>query len=231
MHRKRQQNQPSSQPSKKHFAGPPRNQGHQKSQGQFKKLGRQKSQQTSGRIFISGIATYALLDSGAMHSFIYETFVKRLGIIPEAMDLGFRVSIHSGDRMFTSVIVKNLEFRLQKNAVQADLIVLPMPEFGIILCIDWLSSNGASKDFRQRSVSVRPLSGKSFVFEEARNKQMPHIIYCICTTKLVKRGSQAFLASIVSVADQVSQRLGDVEVFRDFPSVFSEDVSGIPPDR
>ncbi|XP_073275412.1 uncharacterized protein [Primulina huaijiensis] len=90
----------------------------------------------TGRIYIAGVPMHALLDSGATHSFISESFVKRLGIIPVAMDSRFRVSIPSGDQMFTSRIVKRLELRLQKYAVHADLIVLPLPEFDIILGMD-----------------------------------------------------------------------------------------------
>ncbi|XP_073317221.1 uncharacterized protein [Primulina huaijiensis] len=147
---------------------------------------------------IAGVATYALLDSGAIQSFISETFVKRLGIIPEALDLGFRVSIPSGDQMFTSQIVKSLELLLQKN---------------------------------MRSVSVQPPSGKPFIFEATRHQQMPHIISCICGRKLMRRGCQAFLASIVTVTEPVSQSLEDLEVVRDFLSVFPDDVSGIPQNR
>ncbi|XP_073304535.1 uncharacterized protein [Primulina huaijiensis] len=177
------------------------------------------------------VATYALLDSRATHSFISEYFVKRLGIIPEAMDLGFRVSIPSEDQMLTSQIVKRLELLLQKNAVQAYLIVLPLPEFDIILGMDWLSTNGVAIDFRRRSVSIQPPNCKLFIFEAARHQQMSHIISCICARKLMMRGCQAFLASIVIVAEPVSQRLEEVEVVRDFRSVFPDDVSGIPPDR
>ncbi|XP_073298323.1 uncharacterized protein [Primulina huaijiensis] len=114
-----------------------------------------------GRIFILSVATYALLDSRATHSFIYETFFKRLNIIPEDMRLGFKVSIPSGDHMVTSSIVKNLELRLQKDMVRTNLIVLPMLELNIILGMDWLSLNGALIDFRQRSVSIRPPREKS----------------------------------------------------------------------
>ncbi|XP_073291010.1 uncharacterized protein [Primulina huaijiensis] len=74
------------------------------------------------------------------------------------MDSGFRVSIPSGDQIFTSLIVRKLELRLQKYAVQVDLIVLPLPEFDIIFGMNWLSLNGAIIDFRQRSMSVRPPS-------------------------------------------------------------------------
>ncbi|XP_073313475.1 uncharacterized protein [Primulina huaijiensis] len=80
------------------------------------------------------------------------------------MDLGFRVAIPSGDQMFTSLIVRKSELQLQKDAVQADLIVLPLPEFDFIL-------------------------------------------------------------------EPANQRLKDVDVVRDFPSVFPEDVSSLPPDR
>ncbi|XP_075483655.1 uncharacterized protein LOC142523811 [Primulina tabacum] len=129
---------------------------------------------------ITCIATYALLDSGATHSFISDSFVKRLEIIPEAKDLGFRVSIPSGDQMFTSQLVKGLELRLQRNTVKENLIVLLLPEFDIILAHE------------------ERLSG---IFGQ-------------------------YLDS-----DRVSRRLEEVEVVKDFLSVFPYDVSSIPPDR
>ncbi|XP_073041990.1 uncharacterized protein [Primulina eburnea] len=112
---------------------------------------------------------------------------------------GFRVSIPSKDEMFTSQIVRGLELRLQRNVVQADLIVLMLPEFDVIFGVDWLSSTVAVIDFRPR--------------------------------KLMKKGYQLFLASIVSVSEPVGPRLEDVDVVREFLGVFRDYVSGIPPDR
>ncbi|XP_073049530.1 uncharacterized protein [Primulina eburnea] len=152
------------------------------------------------RKFKRGVAMYALLVSRVIHSFMSESFLKQLGIIPEGMDLRFRVSIPSGDQMFTSQIVKRLELRLQKNAVQVDLIVIPLPEFDIILGMGWLSWNGDAIDFRSMS--------------KAHEERL-----------------QAFLACIVTVTEPVIQRLEEVEVARDFPSVFPDDILGIPPDR
>ncbi|XP_075483763.1 uncharacterized protein LOC142523915 [Primulina tabacum] len=147
---------------------------------------------------ITGVTIYALLDSGATQSFIFETFVKRLNIILEDMGLSFKVSIPSDDQMITSSIVNNLELRLQKDV---------------------------------RSVSIRPPRGRYFVFEAARNKQMPHIISCMCAKKLMKRGCQDFLACVMSSLIPDNQKLEDVEVVRDYRSVFPEEFSGSSSDR
>ncbi|XP_073056967.1 uncharacterized protein [Primulina eburnea] len=184
----------------------------------------------TGMIFVQGVANYTLLDLGATHSFISDTFIKRLNIIPDDMGLGFKVFIPSDDEMVALNIVKNLELRLYKDVVRADPVVLPMPEFDNILGMDWLTANGASIDFQHMTVSIRPPSGKPFIFERSRNKKMSHIISCMCPRKLIKRGCQAYLACVTSAHVPDSQKLEDVDIIRYFPSVFPEDVYGIPPD-
>ncbi|XP_073017876.1 uncharacterized protein [Primulina eburnea] len=111
----------------------------------------------TGRTYVAGVATHPLLDSGATHLFISESFMKRIGIIPVAMDSGFRVPIPSGNQLFTPWIVRGLEPRLQQKAVK-------------------------------RPVSVRPPSGKPFVFEAARHQQSPHVFSCLCARKIIKKG-------------------------------------------
>ncbi|XP_075481086.1 uncharacterized protein LOC142521784 [Primulina tabacum] len=128
-------------------------------------------------------------------------------------------------------MVKDVELKLQRNVVRVDLIVLPMLEFDIILGMDWLKLNGATIDFRHRLVSITTLNGKSFIFEAAQNNQMPHIISCIRAKKLIRRSCQGFIASIISLPDIGSRLIEDVEVVKDFPDVFRDDVSGIPLER
>ncbi|XP_075481149.1 uncharacterized protein LOC142521860 [Primulina tabacum] len=117
-----------------------------------------------------------ITDSGATHCFIYVSFVKRLRNLPEDLESRFKVTVPSGKHMVSTSMVKDVELKFQRNFVRADLIVLPMPEFDIILGMEWLTLNGAAIDFQRRS-------------------------------------------SIVE----------DVEVVKDFPNFFPDDVSGIPP--
>ncbi|XP_073025233.1 uncharacterized protein [Primulina eburnea] len=165
------------------------------------------------------------------HSFISKSFVKKLGILPVDMESGFKVIVPSGEHMVFSSIIMYVEIKLQKIIIRADLIVLHIPEFDIILGMDWLTLNGATIYFRRRSVSIRPPNGKAFVFKAAQNNQMPHIISCVRAKKLIQKGCQSFLVSIVSPHDTDSGTIEYVEVGKDFPDVFPDDVFGIPPER
>ncbi|XP_075515483.1 uncharacterized protein LOC142550132 [Primulina tabacum] len=98
-------------------------------------------------LITAGIATYALLDSGATYSFISESFVKKLGILPVDVESEFKVTLPSGEHMVSSNMVKDVELKLQRNIIRADLIVLPMSEFDVILGMDWLTMNGVTIEF------------------------------------------------------------------------------------
>ncbi|XP_073064029.1 uncharacterized protein [Primulina eburnea] len=185
----------------------------------------------TGRILLTGTATYTLLESGATYSFISESFVKQLRILPVDVESGFKVIVPYCEHMVSSSMVKDVELKLQKNIIRADLIVLPMPEFDIILGTDWLTLSGATIDFRRRSFSIRSPNGKAFIFEAAQNNPMRHIISCMCAKKLIQNGCQGFLASIVSAPDTDSRSIEDVDVVKDFSDVFPDDISGIPPER
>ncbi|XP_073277695.1 uncharacterized protein [Primulina huaijiensis] len=173
-----------------------------------------------GRILLVGIATYALLDFEATHSFIYESFVKKFGILPADVESRFRVTVPSGEHLVSSIMVKNVELKLQKNIIREDLIVLPMPEFDILLGMDWLTLNGATIDFQRRTVSIRLPDGKTFIFEATRNNQMTHIISCMHAKKLIQKDCQGFHASIIFAPDIDRQSIEDVEVVKDFRTYF-----------
>ncbi|XP_073153083.1 uncharacterized protein [Henckelia pumila] len=149
-----------------------------------------------GRILVAGVATRALLDSGATHSFISEAFTFKWGIECEDLFGGFTVTIPSGKELSTRKIVKNLEILLQGQSVTADLIVLPMPEFDMIFGMDWMTKNVVMTDFQQRSVVVKPEGEETFWFETTRSLRRTQIISFTQAKKLVHDGCEEFLASI-----------------------------------
>ncbi|XP_075483635.1 uncharacterized protein LOC142523789 [Primulina tabacum] len=185
----------------------------------------------SGKIFIGGASTNALIDLGATHSFISETFANSIEVKTIGLDVAYSVVVPSGEEMAATSVVRDIDLELHGNLVYADLIVLPMPEFDIILGMDWLHKNRVLIDFQRRSVLVRPLGREQFLFEPYRYFNLPIMLSCIRARKLMHRGCRAFIATIISVPEVPSQSVADVPVVRDFSDVFPDDVSGRPPVR
>ncbi|XP_042410094.1 uncharacterized protein LOC121999482 [Zingiber officinale] len=95
----------------------------------------------------------------------------------QMLDMSYSVTVPSGEELLATCIVRDHGLELQGHTVQADLIVLPMLEFDIIL------------------------------------------------------GCHAFLVSIMATPVVGSPSLEEVEVVREFPNVFLDDIVGIPPER
>ena len=57
------------------------------------------------------------------------------------------------------------------------------------------------------------------------------MISCMQARRLIHKGCQAFLASIISAPDVPTPSLSDVPVVREFPDVFPDDVTSLPPER
>ena len=172
-----------------------------------------------------------MIDSGATHSFISEVFANFLKIKTIGLDIAFSVVLPSGEEMAATNVIRDIDLELHGNLVYADLIVLPMPEFDIILGMDWLLKNRVLIDFQRRSVLVRPPGMEQFLFEPDRYFPLPRIIPYVQARKLMHRGCRAFLATFLSVPEEPSQSASDVPIVRDFLDVFPEDVSGMPPER
>ncbi|XP_073138411.1 uncharacterized protein [Henckelia pumila] len=178
-----------------------------------------------GRILVAGVATNVLLDSGATNSFISEAFTRKRGIECEELFGGFTLTIPSGEELSTRSIVKNLELLLQGQPVSADLIVLSMPEFDMILGMDWMTKNAVVIEFQQRSVIIRPEGEEPFWFETARVSRRTQIISFMQAKQLVHDGCEAFLSSVSLTELSARPDILDVDIVRDFEDVFPGDVA------
>ena len=172
-----------------------------------------------------------MIDSGATHSFTSEVFANFLKVKTIGLDIAYSVVLPSGEEMAATNVIRDIDLELHGNLVYADLIVLPMPEFDIILGMDWLLRNRVLIDFQRRSVLVRPPGMTQFLFEPDRYFPLPRIIPYVQARKLMHRGCRAFLATSISVPEAPSQSAVDVPIVKDFLDVFPEDVSGMPPER
>src|SRR5262249_7014380 len=69
-------------------------------------------------------------------------------------------------------------------------------------------------------------------FQCPENRSRRVLISCLKGQKMLSKGCEAFLASIVVTPGKESSRtVADIEVIREFFDVFSDDLPGLPPAR
>ena len=109
-------------------------------------------------------------------------------------------------------------------------MVLDILEFDVILGMDWLSSNHAVLDCYEKTVMLTLPDKTILKCQGDRRPTLPHLISTVSAKRLLNWGCQGYLAYVRDVEFGVLE-LGGIPVVEDFPDVFLEDLSGLPPKR
>ncbi|GFS32273.1 hypothetical protein Acr_00g0021670 [Actinidia rufa] len=101
-----------------------------------------------------------------------------------------------------------------------DLMPLEMHDFDVILGMDWLSSYRALIDCELKRVVFHSFAHSGLIFEGVGVVPPPYLISSMKASRLIRKGSQAFLCSVIDT--QVSPpSLEDIHVVREFFRYFS----------
>ena len=108
----------------------------------------------TGMISVYYNDAYALVDLGATHSFISVPFTERNQIESHPIDGHIVVSVPNGDTMISKMTVLCRRLVIQNKDFPADLIVLGILDFDIILGMDWLFRHRATLDCYKKEVRL-----------------------------------------------------------------------------
>ena len=140
------------------------------------------------------------------------------------------VSVPNGDTMIFEKIFTSSRLVIQKKDFPTDLIVLGIHDFDIVLGMDWLSKHRATLDCYKKEVrSVRP-EKPGVIFRGIRREIALSLINAMTAAKILRKGCQGYLAFVVDRRQKGTQ-LEDIPIVKEFPNVFPDDISGLPPDR
>ncbi|GAV78172.1 RVP_2 domain-containing protein [Cephalotus follicularis] len=105
------------------------------------------------------------MDSGASHSFISAHLASCLDVTPDCMSYTLDVSTPIGTSMYTDSVYRGCEMSMAGIPLYADLIVLPIRDFDVILGMDWLSAHRARMDCYHKTVDFCLADGTTFQFK------------------------------------------------------------------
>nr|GEV13992.1 hypothetical protein [Tanacetum cinerariifolium] len=187
------------------------NQGNQ-ARGRAFMLGAEEACQDSnivtGTFTLNDHFITTLFDSGADYSFVSTTFIPLLGIEPSELGFRYEIEIASGQLVEIDKVIKSCQLEIKGHVFDINLIPFGHGSFDVIIGMDWSSNYKVEIIFHKKVVRIPLLDGKVLRVLGERPKE------------------KARLLMSTKASDK---KQGEIVTIRDFPEVFSNDQSGLPP--
>jgi hypothetical protein len=161
-----------------------------------------------GMFTINSHPALVLFDFGASHSFMSMGYAERHNLPIMAIPKAYRISTPDA-KMFINTRTDTVCLMLATHNYRLQFMLLPRHGIDAILGMNWLRVYGVVLDLKRRVVELRLPASKD---------KMSLLI-------------PAELTSLVAATVEVSSDLTSIPVVCEFPDVFPDDLSGLPPDR
>nr|GEU31569.1 hypothetical protein [Tanacetum cinerariifolium] len=146
----------------------------------------------------------------ACPSFVSTTFIPQLGIEPSDLGFSYEIEIASEKLVEIDKVIRGCKLEIEGHVSDINLIPFGSGSFDVIVGMDWLSEHKAEIICQEKIVRIPLQDGKMLrVLGEKLKEKMRQLMS----------------------AKTKDQRQEEIVVVRDFPEVFSNDLSGLPPVR
>jgi hypothetical protein len=189
--------------------------------------GREQGDMVTGTISVDLFVAHALFDSSTFYSFVSENFVSQAGL--SVQRLGHPIMVSSANGSISSYSVcQGCSIILADEVFSANLVVISLGAFDVILGMHWLSQYRAVISCFWKIVLLQAPSGREVVFLGSSPKfTLSMLSQCF---RIVGQGSREFFFSMV-VESEAALRVQDIRVVCDFADVFPAELPGIPLER
>ncbi|XXG53375.1 hypothetical protein AAC387_Pa03g1473 [Persea americana] len=135
-----------------------------------------------------------------------------------------------GKQVVCRTYYPNFPVLLGEVNLQADLIILDLHDFDVILGMDWLDKYHATMDCFSKAITFKLKGNQTdLMIQGNRKKNQVGIISALKAGRMVQSGCEAFIAFITE--NKRSQGVEEIPVVCEFPVVFPEEIPGLPPIR
>ena len=173
---------------------------------------------------------HVLVDSRATHYFISREFIERVGIEMRPTECSMVVSLPTGDSLIANRVYRGSKVTIASHEFEADLIVLDIHDFDIILGMDWLAKHRATIDCYRKEVQFSQPEEPEVIFCGERKILSTSLISVIQENKMLRKACQGYLVYAIESSNSEMQ-LEKVPVVNEFFHEFPEDLPGLSPDR
>jgi len=170
--------------------------------------------------FINSTPLIAIIDIGATHSFISGSCVERLNLVVTPLLRGMVIDTPASGSVTTSSVCARCPVNFGNVDFELDLVCLPLKHMDVIFGMDWMLTFGVSINCLTKSITfakpVDELGGKFLTAEQVKKSLDSEA--CV-------------LMMFASLKESSEKGVGDLPVVQEFPEVFPDDITELPPER
>nr|GEV56760.1 hypothetical protein [Tanacetum cinerariifolium] len=149
-----------------------------------------------------------LFDSGTKKSFVSSAFTPYIDIALTTLNTSYEVELTDGQVVSTNIILRGCTLVLISYVIKIDLLPTRLGSFDVIVGMDWLAYHRTIIDCYEKIFCIPLLNGEILEVQGEKPEKDPRLLSCI----------KAY-----------EKKLEDIRIVRDFPEVFPDDLSGLPP--
>ncbi|GJS80329.1 putative reverse transcriptase domain-containing protein [Tanacetum coccineum] len=191
----------------------------------------------TGTFLLNNRYASILFDTGADRSFVSTELSSQIDITPSTLDHYYDVELADKRIIGLNTILRGCTLNLLNHPFNINLMPVELGSFDAIIGMDWLAKYQAIIVCAEKIIRI-PWGNETLIVHgdgsNQGNETRLNIISCTKTQKYLLKGCPIFLAHVTTKkAEDKSKekRLEDVPIVQDFPDVFPEDLSGLPPTR
>ncbi|KAK8946924.1 hypothetical protein KSP39_PZI007091 [Platanthera zijinensis] len=169
-----------------------------------------------------------LFNTGASHSFIASVAMKYLNIKPHQSYNDIKVTMPNNTERKTRFRC-TLCLTIDNQPVEADVVVLPLSKFDIILGMDWLTRHETIINCKKKEIAFT-FNNRTRCSFTGMSEVSKIMISSLKAMKKLRKGCEAILVMLKG-SDTVKCEPTVVHVVCDFLDVFLEELPGLPPFR
>ncbi|KAL4571465.1 hypothetical protein LXL04_018225 [Taraxacum kok-saghyz] len=186
----------------------------------------------AGTILVDTNLGHVLFDSGASYSFVSYDFCKKLDGPLVTLRNPYMIEIADGRVIIVNQLYPNCDVEVDGWHFPIDLLVIGIRGFDIVVGMDWLKAYEDMILCGKRIVSIKVAPGEKVYIYGKSNNKFPCVISAVKAHKSINKGCETFLAFVLDGRkEKTSAKVEDVKVVNEFPEVFPDDLSGLPPIR
>nr|ABA98544.1 retrotransposon protein, putative, Ty3-gypsy subclass [Oryza sativa Japonica Group] len=171
-----------------------------------------------GTFPINSVPATVLFDSGATHSFISKKFVGIHGLRKEELSTPMRVHTPGNSSTLVSYSPSVL-IEIHRSRFLANLILLESKDLDVILGMDWMTKFKGVIDCANRTVTLTNEKGETVVYKSPVSRKQGISL------------NQIEVENPVAIEEKSSRKLEDISIVCEYPEVFPEDLTTMPPKR